>query len=130
MNFELPYLPQRASKPRSKGLTMMMDKGLSIRQVEDFIETAGELTDMVKFGFGTSIISPNLAEKIKLYQNANIDVYLGGTLFEAFVARNKFDDYQRMLDKYKIKTVEVSDGSIEISHAKKCNYISELNKKL
>ena len=79
---------------------------------------------MVKFGFGTSIISPNLAEKIKLYQNANINVYLGGTLFEAFVARNKFDDYQKMLEKYNIKTVEVSDGSIEISHSEKCNYIS------
>ena len=127
MNFDLPYLPQRASKPRTNGLTMMMDKGLSIRQVEDFIETAGELTDMVKFGFGTSIISPNLSDKIKLYQNANIDVYLGGTLFEAFVARNKFDDYRRMLDKYNINTVEVSDGSIEISHSKKCNYISKLN---
>ena len=127
MNFNLPNLPERASKPRTNGLTMMMDKGLSIRQVEDFIETAGELTDMVKFGFGTSIISPNLSDKIKLYQNANIDVYLGGTLFEAFVARNKFDDYRRMLDKYNINTVEVSDGSIEISHSKKCNYISKLN---
>ncbi|MDG1916562.1 MAG: phosphosulfolactate synthase [Flavobacteriales bacterium] len=128
MNFEIPYLPQRALKPRQNGLTMMMDKGLSVRQVEDFIETAGELTDMVKFGFGTSIISPNLAEKIKLYQNANIDVYLGGTLFEAFIARNKFDDYKRLLDKYNINTVEVSDGSIEISHVEKCEYISELNK--
>ena len=128
MNYKLPHLPKRASKPRQKGLTMMMDKGLSIRQVEDFIETAGELTDIVKFGFGTSIISPKFVEKIKLYQNANIDVYLGGTLFEAFVARKKFDDYQKMLDKYNINTVEVSDGSIEISHAKKCDYISKLNK--
>jgi len=128
MNFEIPYLPQRALKPRQNGLTMMMDKGLSVRQVKDFIETAGKLTDMVKFGFGTSMISPNFAEKIKLYQDANIDVYLGGTLFEAFIARNKFDDYQRMLDKYNINTVEVSDGSIEISHSEKCKYISELNK--
>ena len=128
MNFKLPHLPERAFKHRSKGLTMMMDKGLSIRQVEDFLETAGDLTDLVKFGFGTSIISPNLAEKIKLYQNANIEVYFGGTLFEAFIARNKFDDYQKILDKYKIKTVEVSDGSIEISHAEKCNYIRKLNK--
>ena len=89
----------------------MMDKGLSIRQVEDFIETAGELTDIVKFGFGTSIISPKFAEKIKLYQNANIDVYLGGTLFEAFVARKKFDDYQKMLDKYNINTVYIGIGT-------------------
>lgn len=119
MNFDLPHLPQRALKPRQNGLTMMMDKGLSVRQVKDFIETAGKLTDMVKFGFGTSMISSNLDEKIKLYQDANIDVYLGGTLFEAFIARNKFDDYQRMLDKYNINTVEVSDGSTETSTLRK-----------
>ena len=108
------------------GLTMSMDKGLSIRQVEDFIETAGEVTDLVKFGFGTSIISPHLSEKIKLYQQANIRVYLGGTLFEAFVVKGMFDDYQRMLEKFNIDMVEVSDGSIEISHQEKCQYIKTL----
>ena len=128
MNFNITHLPNRASKPRKNGITMMMDKGLSIRQVEDFIETAGHLTDLVKFGFGTSIISRNIELKIKLYQEANISVYFGGTLFEAFIARNMFDDYQRILDKYNIDTVEVSDGSIEISHTDKCNYIKSLCK--
>tara|TARA_B100001109_G_C18840975_1_gene464338 strand:- start:394 stop:1152 length:759 start_codon:yes stop_codon:yes gene_type:complete len=128
MNFNITHLPNRASKPRKNGLTMMMDKGLSIRQVEDFIETAGHLTDLVKFGFGTSIISRNIELKIKLYQEANISVYFGGTLFEAFIARNMFDDYQRILEKYNIDTVEVSDGSIEISHTDKCNYIKSLCK--
>ncbi|MGC6470288.1 MAG: phosphosulfolactate synthase [Flavobacteriales bacterium] len=128
MNFKLSNLPNRNEKPRNSGLTMMMDKGLSIRQVEDFIETAGHLTDLVKFGFGTSIISTNLEQKIKLYQQANINVYFGGTLFEAFVARNMFTDYQKLLEKYNINTVEVSDGSIEISHIEKCNYIKTLCK--
>ena len=126
MNFDLSYLPERPSKPRSSGLTMAMDKGLSVRQVEDFIETAGEVTDLVKFGFGTSMISPNLIEKIKLYQQANIRVYLGGTLFEAFVVRDMFYDYQSLLEKFKIDMVEVSDGSIEISHKEKCEYIKVL----
>lgn len=126
MNFELTQLPNRPLKPRNKGLTMSMDKGLSMRQVEDFIETAGDVTDLVKFGFGTSIISPHLSEKIKLYQQANIRVYLGGTLFEAFVVRGMFDDYQRLLEKFNIDMVEVSDGSIEISHQEKCQYIKTL----
>ena len=126
MNFDLTQLPNRPLKPRNMGLTMSMDKGLSIRQVEDFIETTGEVTDLVKFGFGTSIISPHLSEKIKLYQQANIRVYLGGTLFEAFVVRGMFDDYQRMLEKFNIDMVEVSDGSIEISHQEKCQYIKTL----
>ena len=126
MNFDLSHLPERPSKPRSSGLTRAMDKGLSVRQVEDFIETAGEVTDLVKFGFGTSMISPNLSEKIKLYQQADIRVYLGGTLFEAFVVRDMFDDYQRLLEKFNIDMVEVSDGSIEISHKEKCEYIKVL----
>lgn len=128
MNFNITNLPDRASKPRKNGLTMMMDKGLSVRQVEDFLETAGQLTDLVKFGFGTSIISTNLDRKIKLYQEADICVYFGGTLFEAFIVRGMFDDYQRILEKYNIDTVEVSDGSIEISHVDKCNYIKSLRK--
>jgi phosphosulfolactate synthase len=105
---------------------MVMDKGLSLRQTKDFIESAGELTDIVKLGFGTSIVTNNLSEKIKLYQSAGIEVYFGGTLFEAFIARNMFDDYRKLIDQYDLAMVEVSDGSIEIDHEKKCNYIKSL----
>lgn len=127
-NFELNYIPDRPSKPRNHGVTMMMDKGLSLREIEDFISANGELTDIVKFGFGTSYVSNNLEEKIKLYQSANIRPYFGGTLFEAFIARNKFDDYRRVIDKYNLDLCEVSDGSIEISHSDKLEYIAALAK--
>lgn len=126
MNFNLPFIPQRPEKPREKGITMVMDKGLSFRQTEDFIESSGDLADLVKLGFGTSIVTNELSKKIKLYQSAGIEVYFGGTLFEAFVARNMFDDYRKLLDKYKLGMVEVSDGSIEIEHKKKCDYIKTL----
>jgi phosphosulfolactate synthase len=66
MNFTLPFIPERPAKPRNSGLTMMMDKGLSIRQAEDFLSVSGHLTDIIKLGFGTSFITPNLAQKIKL----------------------------------------------------------------
>jgi phosphosulfolactate synthase len=128
MNFTLPHLPARASKPRTKGLTMMMDKGLSIRQAEDFISASGHLTDIIKLGFGTSLITPNLEQKIKLYKEAGMKVYLGGTLFEAFIVRDMFDDYVKLLDKLKLDCAEVSDGSIEMSHDKKCEYIHTLSK--
>ena len=126
MNFDLNHLPNRTSKPREKGITMVMDKGLSLRESEDFVESSGEYTDLVKFGFGTSMITNKLEEKIKVYQSADIDVYFGGTLFEAFVARGQFDDYRRMIDKYSINMIEVSDGSLEIAHDKKCEYIKKL----
>jgi phosphosulfolactate synthase len=127
-NFELPFVPERPSKPRNKGITMMMDKGLSIRETEDFIEKAGELTDLVKLGFGTSYVTNNLQDKINLYKEANLKVYLGGTLFEAFALRGMIDDYKRVLDKYKLEYCEVSDGSLTIEHGKKCEFISDLAK--
>ena len=126
MNFNLPFIPQRPEKPREKGVTMVMDKGLSLRQAEDFIESSGNLTDIVKLGFGTSIVTNNLSEKIKLYQAAGIEVYFGGTLFEAFIARDMFEDYIKLIDQYDLNMVEVSDGSIEIDHEEKCNYIKTL----
>ena len=126
MNFNLPFIPQRPEKPREKGVTMVMDKGLSLRQAEDFIESSGNLTDIVKLGFGTSIVTNMLSEKIKLYQAAGIEVYFGGTLFEAFIARNMFEDYRKLIDQYDLNMVEVSDGSIEIDHEEKCNYIKTL----
>ncbi len=128
MNFDLPYIPSRPEKPREKGLTMMMDKGLSVRQTEDFIESAGHLTDVIKFGFGTSLVTNRLEDKIKLYKEAGVRPYFGGTLFEAFIARGKFDDYQKFVDKMGLDLCEVSDGSIIIPQDEKCEYISKLAK--
>jgi phosphosulfolactate synthase len=107
---------------------MVMDKGMSTRQAEDMIEMAGDKVDFVKFGFGTSLVTPNLKEKIRLFKDANMKVYLGGTLLEAFLIRGKFDEYQKLLDKFKLDAAEVSDGSIELPHDEKCEYISKLAK--
>ncbi len=128
MNIKLPHLPNRKSKPRESGLTMMMDKGLSLRQTEDFIDAAAEYTDVVKFGFGTSYLTKNLKEKIQLYHNAGLKTYVGGTLFEAFIIRGMFDDYQKFLDKFGFTVSEVSDGSINLDHGLKCEYIQKLSK--
>jgi len=109
-------------------LTMMMDKGLSVRQTEDFIESAGHLTDVIKFGLGTSLVTNRLEDKIKLYKEAGVRPYFGGTLFEAFIARGKFDDYQKFVDKMGLDLCEVSDGSIIIPQDEKCEYIRKLAK--
>ena len=127
-NFELSYIPERSEKPRKKGVTMVMDKGLSLRQVEDFISSSGHLCDVVKFGFGTSYVTKNLQNKIDLYKSANIRPYFGGTLFEAFYARGKFDDFVRTIDKYGLDLCEISDGSIIINHDEKCELIHKLAK--
>lgn len=128
MNHKLTYLPKRSAKPREKGVTMMMDKGLSVNEARNFVEGSGHLTDVVKFGFGTSLITPNLEEKIKIYKDAGIRPYFGGTLFEAFFVRKKYDEYKRFVDKFGIDLVEVSDGSIIIPHDEKCEVIQDLSK--
>lgn len=128
MNFELPFVPERPLKPRNEGVTMMMDKGLGLKEVEHFIEANGHLTDIVKFGFGTAYVSPDLEAKIKLYKENGIRPYFGGTLFEAFYARGRFEDYLRLIDKYKLDLAEISDGSIILNHDEKCELIARMAK--
>ena len=126
MNFDLNNLPERTAKPRQYGFTMAMDKGLSIREAEDFASTSADHVDIVKLGWATSFVTPNLKDKLKVYKEAGLPVYFGGTLFEAFVIRNQFDDYRKLLDKYDLSFAEVSDGSMDIDHDKKCDYIIKL----
>ncbi len=127
-NFKLSHIPERPIKPRESGVTMMMDKGLSLREVENFIDANGEFTDIAKFGFGTAYVTQNLEEKIKLYKSAGIRPYFGGTLFEVFIARNGFNDFRKLLDKYDLDLCEVSDGSIILPHNEKLELIRELAK--
>ncbi len=128
MNFKLSQMPDRLAKPRQHGITMVMDKGLSIEEAKNFLSVAHPHVDIVKLGFGTSFVTPNLREKIEVYQSYGLPVYFGGTLFEAFLIRNQFDDYIAILRDYGIQYIEVSDGSITIPHAEKCGYIEKLTR--
>ena len=128
MNFNLSQIPERFAKPRTAGITMVMDKGLSIEEVKNFLSISHPHVDIVKLGFGTSYVTPNLREKIEVYRSYNIPVYFGGTLFEAFLIRNQFEDYIAVCKDYQIDYMEVSDGSITIPHAEKCGYIEKLTK--
>ena len=124
----LKNLPIRTEKPRNSGITMVMDKGLSCHEVECILSVASDVIDLVKMGFGTSYVCQNLKDKVELFREAKVPVYFGGTLFEAFIVRKQFDDYIRILDKYKMEYCEVSDGSITIPHDEKCKYINILSK--
>jgi phosphosulfolactate synthase len=126
----LPYLPERPAKPRKNGLTMVMDKGLSIREAEDFMSVGSEYTDYVKLGFGTSLITPGFEKKIDIYRKAGTIPYFGGTLFEAFIIRDMFEDYIRFVEENGIELVEISDGSYDIDHSKKLDYITKMAKKV
>jgi phosphosulfolactate synthase len=128
MNFQLTQMPDRLGKPRKNGLTMVMDKGLSIPEVHQFLSVAEPHVDIIKLGFGTSYVTPNLRQKIEVYRSYNLPIYFGGTLFEAFLVRNQFEDYVALCKDYGINYMEVSDGSITIPHPEKCGYIEKLTR--
>ncbi len=129
MNFTtyFNHIPQRENKPRTRGITMVMDKGLSVREAEDFVDVSAHLVDYVKLGFGTSVISNRVKEKVKIYQQADIKVYCGGTLFEAFLIRNQIEDYLRYIDYLGVHAIEISDGSMDILPEKKYELIRKLS---
>ena len=128
MNFNMTRIPERTTQPRSYGLTMVNDKGLSVMEARHLISGAGPHVDLVKLAFGTALFTGGLHEKIRLFRDAGIPVFFGGLLFEAFVIRGQFNDYVELLKEYEISHIEVSDGSIDITHAEKCGYIEKLAK--
>jgi len=121
-------MPDRHVKPRQSGITMVMDKGLSLEEARNFLSVSLPHVDIVKLGFGTSYVTPDLRKKLDLYRSHDVPVYFGGTLFEAFLIRNQFEDYISVCKDYDITFMEVSDGSITIPHAEKCGYIEKLTK--
>jgi len=128
MNYNLPYIPERDEKPRKKGLTMVMDKGLSLQEALNLCESSGYLIDFIKLGFGTSLVSKNIEEKIKVYKEHKIRVYFGGTLFETFIIRKMYDEFREYVSKFHLDLVEVSDGCMHMEHDDKCEYIRKLSK--
>jgi phosphosulfolactate synthase len=129
-DFERDFLDMsaRAPKPRTGGLTHVIDKGLSLPEIEGLFDTAGDFVDIVKLGWGTSYVTRNLEKKIALYRSFETPIVCGGTLFEAVVVRNKLDEYRQWLEHNRISHVEVSDGTIDLPHERKLELIAELAK--
>jgi len=119
-------MPERPAKPRNSGLTMVMDKGLSLREAEDFMSVGSDYTDFVKLGFGTALVTPGFEKKIALYKRSGAIPYFGGTLFEAYLVRGMFSEYVAFLNRCEVDMVEVSDGSYDFDHSLKLEYISRL----
>src|SRR5437870_6944332 len=118
-------LPQRPGKPRTEGLTHVIDKGLNLRDIEGMFDTGGQYVDIVKLGWGTSYVTNNLEKKIALYRSFETPVVCGGTLFEAVYARGKLDQFKRWLTDQRFSHVEISDGTIDIPRDRKLELIAE-----
>jgi phosphosulfolactate synthase len=121
-------LPARSGKPRTEGLTHVIDKGMSLQEIEGLFETAGDYVDIVKLGWGTPYVTRNLEEKIVLYRSFGVPIVCGGTLFEAVVGLDRLDEYRSWLTQKGFTHVEVSDGTIDLVHGRKLELVSELAK--
>ena len=120
-------VPARPGKPRTEGLTHVLDKGMNIRDIEGLFDTAGEFVDIVKLGWGTGYVTNNLEKKIALYRSLATPVVCGGTLFEAVYARGKLDEFKSWLIEQRFSHVEISDGTLDIPRDRKLELIEEFS---
>jgi phosphosulfolactate synthase len=109
--------------PRTAGLTHVLDKGLGPRGWEDVLETSGTYIDIVKLGWGTAYVTPNLQRKLDVLSDK--PVVIGGTFFEAVYAKDKLDEYKRWLQELGLTHVEISDGTVDIPRGRKLELIAD-----
>lgn len=119
-------LPVRARKPRTRGVTMVIDTGLPAGLLDDVVASYGNLIDLVKFGWGTSVVSPMLDRKIASLQRAGVEFFFGGTLFEKYLAQDRFDEFAAWCRGHGCRYVEVSNGTLPISNEEKLQYVAKL----
>jgi phosphosulfolactate synthase len=123
---DLLDLPERSAKPRSRGVTHVIDRGLSIAEVEGMIEVVGELVDIVKLGWGTALATANLEAKLERYRSHGIPVVLGGTLTELAISRGRLDELIAWVHDLGLAHFEISDGTIALEHVRKLELIERL----
>jgi phosphosulfolactate synthase len=110
-------------EPRVGGLTHVIDKGLGPRGWEDVLETSGDYIDIVKLGWGTAYVTPNLRRKLDVLREK--PVVIGGTFFEVVYAKDRLDEYKQWLRDLGLTHVEISDGTVEIPRDRKLELIAD-----
>jgi phosphosulfolactate synthase len=124
---DLLELPERTAKPRQEGITHVLDRGLSVADIDGLVEVAGDYIDVVKLGWGTAVATGNLEAKLRRYREHGITVMLGGTLTELAIAQDRLDKLVAWLHELELEHIEVSDGTINIEHDRKLELISRLS---
>jgi phosphosulfolactate synthase len=120
-------LPSRQLKPRRHGITILIDNGVPLNFFKDTIADSADFIDFVKFGWGTSIITKTLEEKIDYLRHHDISFFFGGTLFEKFVSQGKIDDFYSYCKNYDCQYIEISNGTMEMNNKEKTRFISDLS---
>ena len=123
---DLLTLPSRTTKPRQEGITHVLDRGLSVADIDGLVEIAGDYIDFVKLGWGTAVATGNLRGKLTRYREHGIPVIFGGTLTELAIAQNRLDRFVAELHELGLTHIELSDGTINLDHDRKLELIGSL----
>jgi phosphosulfolactate synthase len=126
VNADFLRLPGRSDKPRQQGITHVLDRGLSITEVDGLIEVAGASVDIVKLGWGTALATENLEAKLARYRQHCIPVVLGGSLTELAIAQDRLEELVAWVKELGLVYFEISDGTIALKHEHKLELISRL----
>lgn len=129
MNPTALALPERATKPRARGLTMVIDNGIPLTYFQDVVESMGSLVDLVKFGWGTSLVTETIERKIACLQEHQIDYFFGGTLFEKYLSQHRLDAYLDYCRQHGCRYIEISNGTIALSNDEKARLITDVARK-
>jgi len=119
--------PGRPGRPRSRGITMVIDPGLPTAAFTDVVQSHGHLIDLVKFGWGTCLVTRDLSTKLDVLRGQGIDFYFGGTLFEHFLWSGRLGEFVQLLRSHRATHVEVSNGTIPLDQRDKAGYVRLLS---
>ena len=126
MKAEFLELPRRSAKPRDQGITHVLDRGLSLAEVDGLVEVAGDFVDLIKLGWGTAVVTENLEPKLERYRRHGIPVVLGGSLTELAIAQDRLDELVAWVKRLGLAYFEISDGTIALEHKRKVELIGRL----
>ena len=123
---DLIPLPARTAKPRTTGLTHVLDSGLGPAEVESLLAVAGSHVDVARLGWGSALVTDGLADKLAAYARHDVPVMLGGTLTELAWAHGRIAELCDWLDALGITLIEVSSGTVAIPKDEKARLVEQL----
>lgn len=123
---DLIGLPPRSTKPRTTGLTHVLDDGLGPAAVESLLAVAGSHIDCVRLGWGSALVTDGLAEKLAIFTRHGVPVMLGGTLTELAWAHGRVPALCDWLEELGIDRIEVSSGTLAIPKDEKARLVEQL----